>query len=141
MTIYSGKHVLLKIEEDGRGFRTVGGMRASQMLLRHQPVDMTSIGSSGWYACLDGSGTRSLRISGQGMASNSDSEEVLRRHVFDGKQARFQLCFGNGMVVEGNFFITHYERIADFYEEEKYRISLTSSGELMVQFDYLKKDG
>ena len=131
MSGYSGSLVLLKIENYDQAFVTIGGMRCNKFSLNNQMIDISNKSSGKWRLLLESAGISSANITGSGIFTNSDSEILLKNIAFNAQLKKYQLCFASGDIIEGNFFISHYERIGNFAEEENYAIGLESSGELI----------
>lgn len=132
MTAYAAQNVLIKIG-DGllpEAFTTIGGMQVTQMRLKNQPQESTNLTSVGWRELLAGVGTKSVRISGQGIFVDSSAEGTMRALAFSSGVKNFKLTFGNGSTVTGAFMVSEYERSADVDGEERYSLTLESGGVL-----------
>lgn len=127
MSAQLGSLVLLKILNQDNIYETVGGMRTTSFSLNNRPIDATNKDSGNWRELLDGGSVNSITISGSGIFTSSRSEELVRNYAFIGKISPFELCFGNGNKLSGNFQITNYERTGNYAEEETYSITLESS--------------
>jgi len=126
----SGSLLLLKIQNDEMNFTTIGGMRSNKFSLNNNVIDTSNKSSGKWRQILGEAGMSSASITGAGVFTDSDAERLIREIAFNGTIKTYQLCFGNGNILEGKFFITHYERTGNYAEEETYAISLESSGKL-----------
>jgi TP901-1 family phage major tail protein len=132
MTAQKGSLMLLKIaDEDNLGhFNVIGGMRTNRMVFNNEMIDTTNKMSGGWRELLNQSGARSISISGAGIFTDSSSEQKIREYSFANMIKKYQLCFGNGDILQGKFQISSYERSGGYNEEETYNITLESSGEI-----------
>lgn len=131
MTYYSGALLLLKVFNDyDKKFTIVGGMRTTKFLLNNQLIDVTNKSSGKWRELLGDAGIASASLSGQGIFTNEESEEVMRHAAFAGSITEFELIFGNGDSLCGKFLIAHYERAGNYNDEENYAITLESAGKL-----------
>jgi TP901-1 family phage major tail protein len=130
MTAQKGALVLLKIGSGGmsESFATVGGLRATEMQIEAEALDCSNPASGAWRSVLAGAGMRAMRLSGQGLFTDSAAEETLRGTAFSGSIKNYQLHFGNGDVVSGAFSITHYQRGGEVGSEERFALTLESSG-------------
>jgi TP901-1 family phage major tail protein len=130
MTAQAAHNVLIKIG-DGlfpETFTTVGGLQVTELGLRNQPQESTNISSAGWRELLAGAGTRSIRISGEGIFVDSSAEASVRALAFSAGVKNFKLTFGNGSAVVGAFMVSDYERRAEVDGEERYALTLESAG-------------
>lgn len=109
-------------------FATVGGLRASAIMLGNQPFDATTMESGVWRRLLGGAGIQSMHISGSGMFTDAASEETVRGYAFAGSVNNYQFIFANGDSVTGAFLVTSYDRSGDYGSEEIYALTLESAG-------------
>ncbi len=80
MAIENGSAFLLKIG-DGAGvpaYRTVAGLRTTQLSVNGEAVNVTTKDSGGWRELLAGAGVRSVSVSAAGIFTGSDAEVRLR---------------------------------------------------------------
>ncbi|MBP9792032.1 MAG: hypothetical protein KBC27_02365 [Rickettsiales bacterium] len=123
--------MLLKVyNELSQEFEVVGGMRATKFLLNNQIVDVTTKESGKWRDLLSGAGISYIAISGSGIFTDKKSEQIIRVAAFENKLLDFQISFGNGDVLSGEFLVNVYERIGNMAEEELYNLGLESSGQV-----------
>ncbi len=132
MAIYSGSLLLLKIQTDAKNFITIGGIRSTKISINQNMIDCSNKSSGKWRHLLENASIASASISGGGVFTDSEAEKLMQQIAFKGQIKNYQLCFGNGSILEGHFFITNYERTGNYGEEETYAISLESSGELKL---------
>jgi TP901-1 family phage major tail protein len=109
---------------------TVAGLRATTMTLNNELIDITHKDSEGARTLLEEAGMQSLTLSASGVFLNTKSEEDVRECAFKRAINVYSLFFGNGDTLEGNFYITNYERAGDHNGEETYNLTLESSGPL-----------
>jgi TP901-1 family phage major tail protein len=132
MTAGKGSLVLVKVG-NGAGtevFSTIGGLRVSNLLLRNQAIESSTLDSGAWQSVLGSAGLRSLTISGSGVFTDSAVEEMLRGYAFSGSSNNYQFIFANGDYCAGPFVVTHYERNGDHEDEEMYAVALQSAGQI-----------
>ena len=123
-----GIYMLLKIySEQTNSFQTIGGLKTTRMILNNQLIDVTNKHSENWRELIGG-GIRSISISGGGVFTSSDSESKISDISFNSIPHKFQLCFGDGEILEGNFIISSYEIEGNFNDEQSYNITIESAG-------------
>lgn len=130
MTAIQGSLFLLKASEGGtpENFITLGGIRATDMMLGNRAADASHVESGAWRQLLDNAGERAISISGDGLFTDAASEEAVRACAFAGSSLRFRLCFAHGGMLEGPFMVTHYHRGGSHDGEENYALRLESAG-------------
>jgi len=130
MPAQKGSLMLLKVGNAGspETFTTVGGMRVTKFILNSQIVDSSNKDSGAWRQLLADAGTRFISISGNGIFTDSASEETVRQISFSNQQRNFQITFGNGDSLSGAFIISSYERSGEYNGEENYAMTLESAG-------------
>lgn len=132
MAVESGAAFLLKLSDGGdpEGFRTVAGLRTTQLSIASQPVVVTNKDSGGWRELLGGAGTRFVSVSGAGVFTGSEAEQQLKSRALTGTLDRFEVCFESGDRLRGSFLVTRLDYAGDFNGERNYSLSLESSGEV-----------
>ena len=132
MAAQNGKDLLVKIDMTGDGsFQTVAGLRATRLSLNAEPVDVTSLESTGgWRELLGGAGMKTAAISGSGVFKDATTDERARQIFFDGETPEFQVIVPDFGTIEGRFQITAIEYAGSHNGEATYELSLTSAGPL-----------
>lgn len=131
MTAQKGSALLLKVGDGGsptETFATLGGLQVTRLAVNQRAVDATARDSGAWRALLASAGIRSVSISASGMFTDAASEETLRGYAFAGSVNHYQLSFGNGDLLQGSFLVTAYDRAGNHDAEERYSLTLESSG-------------
>jgi TP901-1 family phage major tail protein len=130
MAVESGAAFLLVIGDGGNPeqFRTVAGLRTTQLSLSADPVVVTHKGSGGWRELLPAGGIRAVSISGAGVFTGSAAEQQLKTRVLSGALDRFEVRFESGERLRGQFQVTRLDYAGDFNGERSYTLSLESSG-------------
>lgn len=130
MALQTGNDVLLKIGDGGdpEAFTTLGGLRGTALSFNSQPIDVTHKASNHWRELLDSAGVRTVAIDGDGLFSDSASEDLLRQVAFANGIRNYRIEFGNGDVLAGAFKVTRYNRSGPHNGEEGYELTLASSG-------------
>lgn len=126
-----GKDVLLKLDEDGSGFVTIAGIRASRIGLNADTVDVTTADSPGqWRELLGGAGVRNASVSGSGVFKDAESDAALQRVFFAGTTPDFELIVPDFGRISGPFQVTALEYAGTHDGEVSFEVSLASSGAL-----------
>lgn len=130
MAVESGAAFLLKVSDGGSPelFRTVAGLRTTQLTLATEPVVVTNKGSGGWRELLPSGGVRSVSISGAGVFTGSAAEMQLKALALDGSLERYEVSFEGGERLRGSFQLTRLDYAGDFNGERSYTLSLEGSG-------------
>lgn len=132
MAAQNGKDLLVKIDMTGGGsFQTVAGLRATRLSLNAEPVDVTSLESTGgWRELLGGAGMKTAAISGAGVFKDAATDERARQIFFDGETPEFQVIVPDFGTIEGRFQITSIEYAGSHNGEATYEMALASAGPL-----------
>lgn len=130
MTAEKGSAFLLKIGDGASPptYRTVSGLRTTQMAINGEPVVITHKGSGGWRELLSGAGVRSVSVSAAGLFLGSDAENAIRVHAMNGTLDDYELSFESGARMRGRFLVARLEYAGDFNGERNYTLALESSG-------------
>jgi len=130
MTAQNGALVLIKAGNGGSPevFTTIGGLQVNEMLLNCHALNATNLESGAWQQLLGSAGNLSLHISGNGLFTNSTSEETVRGNAFSGSANNYEFVFANGNYVTGPFMITTYQRSGQYDSEEIYALTMESAG-------------
>jgi TP901-1 family phage major tail protein len=130
MTVENGSAFLLKIGDGGTpvAYRTVAGLRTTQLSVNGEGVNVTSKDSGGWRELLSGAGVRSVSVSASGLFTGSDAEIALRGHALAGTIDDYELSFESGERMRGRFLVTRLDYAGDYNGERNYALNLESSG-------------
>ncbi len=132
MGVEAGAAFLLRMSEGQGGeaetFRTVAGLRTTQVTLASEAVVVTHKGSGGWRELLESGGVRSVSVTGAGVFTGSDAELAMKAQVLSGGLRRYELRFESGDRLRGRFQVTRLDYAGDFNGERTYTLSLESSG-------------
>ena len=130
MAVESGAAFLLKMSDGGspEQFRTVAGLRTTQMTIATEQVVVTNKGSGGWRDLLPVGGVRSVSISGAGVFTGSAAEMALKERALTGALDRFEVSFEGGERLRGTFQLSRLDYSGDFNGERTYTLALESSG-------------
>jgi TP901-1 family phage major tail protein len=130
MAAEKGSAFLLKIGNGASppGFATVAGMRATQMSVNGEAVNVTHKDSGGWRELLSGAGVRSVSVSASGIFTGSAAEVRVRGNALGGVLDDYELSFESGERMRGRFLVTRLDYSGDYNGERNYALSLESSG-------------
>ena len=131
MPAQKGKDLLIKIDDGAGGFVTVAGLRARQIALNAEAVDVTHAESAGrWRELLGGAGVRRAAISGAGVFKDEASDARLRQVFFEGDIRAYQVIVPNFGVIQGPFQIASLEYRGDHAGEVTFEMAFESAGAL-----------
>lgn len=130
MTAQKGSAFLLKIGDGATpaAYRTVAGLRTTQMSINGDTVVITHKQSGGWRELLSGAGIRSVSVSAAGLFLGSEAESAMRAHALAGTLEDYELSFEDGERLRGRFLIQRLDYAGDFNGERNYTLQLESSG-------------
>ena len=131
MTAQRGKDLLVRAGNGAGGYVAVAGLRARQIALNAEAVDVTNADSAGrWRELLDGAGMRRASVSGSGVFRDEASDARLRAMFFEGTIDGFQIVVPAFGTIEGAFQITALEYRGDHAGEVTFDMTLDSAGPL-----------
>src|SRR3954471_6284196 len=130
MSAETGSAFLLKIGDGGDppDFATVAGMRAAQLSVNGEAVNVTTKDSGGWRELLSGAGIRSVSVAGSGIFTGSAAEARLKSNALGGLVDDYELSFESGERMRGRFLVSRLDYSGDYNGERNYSLSLESSG-------------
>ena len=130
MAKHTGRDILLKMGDGqtSETFTTVAGLRARDLTINEELVDITNADSAdNWRELLEEGGTRMMSVSGTGLVSGSDSEKKLRELFDDGVIRNFEIVIPDVGTYEGGFKITSLGFSGEYNQEATFSISLESA--------------
>jgi len=130
MTAQKGSAFLLKISDGATPavYRTVAGLRTTQLSITGDTVVITHKGSGGWRELLSGAGVRSVSVSAAGIFLGSGAEAQVRANAMAGTIDDYELSFEDGEKLRGRFLVQRLDYAGDFNGERNYTLALESSG-------------
>ena len=110
-------------------FVLVGGLRSKSFSFSSESIDITNQESGEWKTMLDGSGMRSVSMSGSGVYTAEVAFREVRQAFLDNKLICFMFQDAkNNELIEGCFKISSLEVSGDYDAEGQYSIGADSSG-------------
>lgn len=133
MSAQKGAAFLLKISDGATPpvYRTVAGLRTTQMSITGDTVVITNQGSGGWRELLSGAGIRQVSVNAAGIFLGSAAEDQIRAHVLAGTIDDYELSFEDGAKMRGRFLVQRLDYSGDYNGERNYSLVLESSGEVV----------
>lgn len=130
MTAQKGSAFLLKISDGATPavYRTVAGLRTTQLSITGDLVVITSKESGGWRELLSGAGVRSVSVSAAGIFLGSAAEAQVRTNAMTGTIDDYELSFEGGEKLRGKFLVQRLDYAGDFNGERNYTLALESAG-------------
>lgn len=130
MTAQKGSAFLLKISDGATpaAYRTVAGLRTTQLSISGDAVVITSKESGGWRELLSGAGVRTVSVSAAGIFLGSAAEAQVRANAMAGLIDDYELSFEGGEKLRGRFLVQRLDYAGDFNGERNYTLALESSG-------------
>ena len=130
MTAQKGSAFLLKVGDGATppAYRTVAGLRTTQMSINGETVVVTHKESGGWRDLLSGAGVRSVSVSASGIFLGSAAEASIRANALAGLVDAYELSFEDGEKLRGKFLVQRLDYAGDFNGERNYSVVLESSG-------------
>ena len=130
MTAQKGSAFLLKVGDGATppAYRTVAGLRTTQMSVNGDTVVVTHKESGGWRELLSGAGVRSVSVCASGIFLGSAAEASLRANALAGLVDAYELSFEDGEKLRGRFLVQRLDYAGDFNGERNYSVVLESSG-------------
>ena len=125
-----GSAFLLKVGDGGSPpiYATVAGLRATQLSVNGETVNVTSKDSGGWRELLSGAGVRSVSVSAGGLFTGSAAELRLKANALGGALDDYELSFESGERLRGRFLVTRLDYSGDYNGERNYALNLESAG-------------
>lgn len=127
MAAQKGRLHLLKLGASGAG-GTVAGIRNVSATINNEPVDITNKDSAGWRNLLEGAGTQSVSISGDGVATDGATYETLKGYAQANSHNTMQVIGPDNDALEGSWMITSFQESSGHNNEIAFSITLESAG-------------
>ena len=136
ITAKKGRNFLIKINATGvspSAFTTLGGLRATDIALNGNPVDITNKGSGGWRELLPGGGVQQATISGSGVFDSASTEfKALQTAIMSAPALIEAIVISDaGDKFIGTWAVTALRRSGAHDNAEMYDLTLESSGPII----------
>lgn len=126
-----GRNFLIKVSQgvSPTVFSTLGGLQATELKINGGAVDISNKGSGGWQEFLQGAGIKKLSLTGNGVFDASSREfQTLENAIFTDHLVEMEVISGAGDSFVATWSITELTRTGNHNAEEKYTLSIESSG-------------
>lgn len=131
MAAQKGKDLIVKLADANGAFVTVAGLRARQIALNSDVVDVTHAESAGrWRELLAGAGVRRAALSGSGVFRDAASDALVRAVFFEAAIRAWQAIVPDFGILSGPFQIVALEYRGEHAGEVTFEIALESAGEI-----------
>ncbi len=133
MAAEKGSAFLLKVGDGASpvAYRTVAGLRTTQLSVNGEAVGVTSKDSGGWRELLSGAGIRSVSVAAAGVFTGSAAEARVKASALAGTLDDYRLTFESGEMMTGRFLVTRLDYAGDYNGERSYTVALESSGQVV----------
>lgn len=131
-----GRSMLLKVDMTGLSptvFTTVAGMRATQLKINGNQVDITNKDSNGWQELLSDAGVRKIDVtaSGEYDATAAGSQQFIEKAALANTFIDAEIVFGNGVGYIGNWAISDYTLDGPYDNAQTFSGTFTSNGPIV----------
>jgi predicted secreted protein len=128
-----GRAFLLKVDLTGVSptvYTTVAGMRATQLKVNSNPVDITNKSSAGWREMLPGGGVEQVDITGSGIydATSNSGMAFLEKSALTPVLIDAEVVFGNGVAYTGTWAVSDFTTDGPYNEAQTFSVTLMSHG-------------
>ena len=133
MAAEKGSAFLLKVGDGASpvAYRTVAGLRTTQLSVNGEAVGVTSKDAGGWRELLSGAGVRSVSVAAAGVFTGSAAEARVKASALAGTLDDYRLTFESGEMMTGRFLVTRLDYAGDYNGERSYTVALESSGQVV----------
>jgi TP901-1 family phage major tail protein len=130
MSAQKGSEILIKLGDGAAPevFTTVAGLRTKSLKLNSEQVDITNSDSvNKWRELLEGAGVKSMSVSGNGVFTDSATENNLLTAKINGTHKNFQVIIPGLGTFEGKFQIADMEYAGEHNKEVTHYFGLESA--------------
>jgi TP901-1 family phage major tail protein len=131
VTAQKGRLFLLKIATSASpsNFVTAAGVRATDITINGNPVDITNKDSDGWRELLPDSGVKQVDITFSGVMNDSDQLKAVQDAALAGGAILpMELTSGSGDYFTGEFSVATFKRSGQHSGEETFEATINSHG-------------
>ena len=128
-----GRSFLLKVDQTGTSpttYTTMAGLRATQLKINGNQVDITNKTSNGWQELLSDAGVRKIDVtaSGEYDATAGSVNVFLEKASLANTFIDAEIVFGNGVAYTGTWAISDYTTDGPYDNAQTFSLTLTSHG-------------
>lgn len=128
-----GRSMLLKVNMTGlspTAFTTVAGMRATNLAINGNQVDITNKDSNGWQELLSDAGVRKIDISASGEYDSAagGAGVFMEKAALNNTFIEAEVVLGNGVAYTGTWAIGNYTLDGPYDNAQTFSLTLTSHG-------------
>ena len=129
-----GKDLLLEVETAPSVYTLLGGLRTKSFTINSEAIETTNHGSGEYKEMLDGSGIRSMSLSGGGVSVDDATLVLVEDNCIANTLTNFRITdqSTNGRTYTVCCKIASVERAGEYNAEQTYSISLESSGVITI---------
>jgi predicted secreted protein len=133
ITAEKGRAFLLQADTTGVSptvYQTVTGLRATDLSINGNPVDITSKSSNGWRELLPDGGIEQVEITASGVydGANNVAQPFLEKAALNRSFINAQVVFGNGVTFVGTWVVSPYKTGGTHNEAQTFDLTLMSHG-------------
>lgn len=114
-----------KIEEE---FKIIGGIRIISFTVNNQVIEDNKVTYGSWQKLMANCGKTNIIISGNGILVDNKMQDFLFANSLEKNILYYKIYCSGGCDIEGEFFISKYNRSGVYQDQELYKITLESSG-------------
>lgn len=127
MASFAGRDFIIKLGASGAG-GTLAAVTNLSLTINNEAVDITNKDSQGWRLLLEGAGTQSITLSGDGISSDGSTFETFKGYAQANSINTFYITDGDGDDVELAAQITSFAETGGTGDRQTFSFTLESSG-------------
>lgn len=132
ITAQKGRLFLLKVATGASptNYKTAAGLRATDLTINGNPVDITTKNSNGWRELLPDAGVKQVDITGSGVYDSSNAALALCQAaaLAGGSIIEAEVIAGAGDKFVGEWAVPTFKRTGNHNDAEMFDITLNSHG-------------
>jgi TP901-1 family phage major tail protein len=133
ITAEPGRLFLLKISDGSSPttYQTVAGLRANDITINGNPVDISNKGSNGWQEMLPNAGIKSVDITGSGVfdaGAAAPLRTIMISALNGGTFIEAEVISGFGDKFTGTWSCQTFKRSGNHNDAELFDVTMKSSG-------------
>lgn len=130
MAVQKGRNLLIKVNDGSspESFTTIAGVRSRTITVNQDLVDITDSDNAPWRSLLADAGLKQFSITVSGIFKDDTAQRRMKDLAFTGDLESFQVVFGNGDTMDGEFLVASIEEGGEHVGEQVFNFTLESSG-------------